>query len=57
MVTSKVVSKAEGRLVELEGVVPSALAVQWVAQHDKDARHVEVVLQETRASCAWTRGC
>jgi coenzyme F420-0:L-glutamate ligase/coenzyme F420-1:gamma-L-glutamate ligase len=48
VVTSKVVSKAEGRLVELEGVVPSALAAQWAAQHDKDARHVEVVLQETK---------
>jgi coenzyme F420-0:L-glutamate ligase / coenzyme F420-1:gamma-L-glutamate ligase len=48
VVTSKVVSKAEGRLVELEGVVPSALAAQWAAQHEKDARHVEVVLRETR---------
>jgi coenzyme F420-0:L-glutamate ligase / coenzyme F420-1:gamma-L-glutamate ligase len=48
VVTSKIVSKAEGRLVELEGVVPSALAVQWAAEHEKDARHVEVVLRETR---------
>ena len=48
LVTSKVVSKAEGRAVELDDVVPSAFAERWGRQWDKDPRVVEVVLQESR---------
>ncbi len=46
--TSKVVSKAEGRLVMLESITPSSFAIEWAAQFGKDPRHVEVVLRETR---------
>ena len=46
--TSKIVSKAEGRLVTLESITPSAFAIEWAAQFGKDPRHVEVVLREAR---------
>ena len=48
VVAQKVVSKAEGRLVALEGVTPSPLAVELARQSHHDPRHVEVVLQEAR---------
>jgi coenzyme F420-0:L-glutamate ligase/coenzyme F420-1:gamma-L-glutamate ligase len=44
----KVVSKAEGRLVKLADVVPSARAVELSGLTGKDARFVEVVLSESR---------
>jgi coenzyme F420-0:L-glutamate ligase / coenzyme F420-1:gamma-L-glutamate ligase len=47
VVTQKVVSKAEGRLVELPTVEPSALARDWAARWDKDPRQVELVLRES----------
>lgn len=47
-VAQKVVSKAEGRLVDLRTVVPSPFAQQVAAAHGKDARHVEVILRESR---------
>jgi len=47
-VTQKVVSKAEGRVVQLADVEPSPLAVELATNWEKDARHVEVVLRESR---------
>ncbi|MBA2631860.1 MAG: coenzyme F420-0:L-glutamate ligase [Chloroflexi bacterium] len=47
VVTQKVVSKAEGRVVALATVEPSALARQWADRWGKDARQVEVVLRES----------
>lgn len=46
--TSKIVSKAEGRVIELETVTPSPFAMTWASQFGKDPRHVEVVLGETQ---------
>jgi coenzyme F420-0:L-glutamate ligase/coenzyme F420-1:gamma-L-glutamate ligase len=48
VVAQKVVSKAEGRLVRLSDVEPSARALEIARAGDKDPRHVEVVLRETR---------
>jgi coenzyme F420-0:L-glutamate ligase/coenzyme F420-1:gamma-L-glutamate ligase len=48
VVTQKVVSKAEGRIVELAGVQPSVWAEQIAAMWEKDARQVEVVLRESK---------
>jgi coenzyme F420-0:L-glutamate ligase/coenzyme F420-1:gamma-L-glutamate ligase len=48
VVTSKIVSKAEGRTVELDAVAPSDFAAEWAAKWDKDARVVELVLRESR---------
>lgn len=47
VVTSKIVSKAEGRTVELADVEPSAFARRWASRWDKDPRVVEVVLAES----------
>jgi coenzyme F420-0:L-glutamate ligase/coenzyme F420-1:gamma-L-glutamate ligase len=47
VVTSKIVSKAEGCAIELDDVEPSAFASSWGARWDKDPRVVEVVLRES----------
>lgn len=44
----KVVSKAEGRLVELRSVEPSASACSLAQTLKKDPRHVEVILRESK---------
>jgi coenzyme F420-0:L-glutamate ligase/coenzyme F420-1:gamma-L-glutamate ligase len=46
VVTSKVVSKAEGAVVELATVVPSPFADEFGRRWAKDPRIVEVVLQQ-----------
>jgi coenzyme F420-0:L-glutamate ligase/coenzyme F420-1:gamma-L-glutamate ligase len=56
VVTQKVVSKAEGRIVDLASVTPSAFAQQIAAQWEKDARQVEVVLGETKRIVRMERG-
>src|SRR5450755_910805 len=48
VVAHKVVSKSEGRVRSLAGVEPSARARALAAEHGKDPRHVQVVLDETR---------
>ncbi|HYM52899.1 MAG TPA: coenzyme F420-0:L-glutamate ligase [Candidatus Dormibacteraeota bacterium] len=47
VVTQKVVSKAEGRVVQLASVTPRDEAREWAAKWGKDARQVELVLQES----------
>lgn len=47
VVAQKVVSKAEGRIVDLGTVVPSPRAVALAQEVDKDARLVEVILSES----------
>ncbi len=47
VVTQKIVSKSEGRLVDLATVEPSELARDWAERWDKDPRQVEVVLRES----------
>lgn len=44
----KIVSKAEGRIVPLAGIEPSAEAREIAAAHDRDPRQVEIVLRESR---------
>jgi len=56
VVTHKIVSKAEGRLVDLRSVTPSDFARRWAERFDKDARQVEVVLGETRRIVRMERG-
>lgn len=48
VVTHKVISKAEGRLVDLATVEPSPFALDFAARNGKDARQVEVVLGESK---------
>jgi len=48
VVTQKAVSKSEGRFVNLETVEPSPFAIELAATWEKDPRHVEVVLRESK---------
>lgn len=48
VIAQKVVSKAEGRLVNLADVTPSARAAELAEQSGKDPRLVEVILRESR---------
>ncbi|MBV9581322.1 MAG: coenzyme F420-0:L-glutamate ligase [Chloroflexi bacterium] len=56
VVTQKIVSKAEGCLVNLDDVLPSELATQWASLWDKDARVVELVLRHSRRIVRMDRG-
>jgi coenzyme F420-0:L-glutamate ligase / coenzyme F420-1:gamma-L-glutamate ligase len=56
VVTQKVVSKAEGRIVDLASVTPSPFAEEIAARWEKDARQVEVVLRETKRIVRMERG-
>lgn len=47
VVAQKIVSKAEGRYVELSTVTPSARAIELAAVADKDPRLVELILSES----------
>lgn len=49
VVTSKIVSKAEGRFVRLGDVTPGAEAVQLAGETLKDPRIVELILRESRS--------
>lgn len=46
-VAQKIVSKAEGRLVDLVDVTPSGRAVELAAQVGKDPRLIELILRES----------
>lgn len=47
VVAQKIVSKAEGRAVDLEKVTPSPRAMEIALQADKDPRLVELILEES----------
>lgn len=48
VVTQKVVSKAEGAIVDLTAIVPRPEAIEFAARWDRDARQVELVLREAK---------
>jgi coenzyme F420-0:L-glutamate ligase/coenzyme F420-1:gamma-L-glutamate ligase len=56
VVTSKVLSRAEGRFVELPRVEPSPRAVELAREVGKDARAVELILRESTAVSRQARG-
>ncbi len=56
VVTHKILSKAEGRLVDLSNVEPSAFAKGFAVRYGKDARQIEVVLRESRRVVRMDRG-
>jgi coenzyme F420-0:L-glutamate ligase/coenzyme F420-1:gamma-L-glutamate ligase len=47
VVAQKIVSKAEGRVVDLQTVTPSTLANTIAESSEKDPKHVEVILRES----------
>lgn len=56
VVTQKVVSKAEGMLLDLDDVEPSPFALEFAQKWDKDPRHTEVVLRESARVVRMDRG-
>src|SRR5512144_1269678 len=56
VVTQKVVSKAEGAIVDLVTVEPRPEAVAFGERWDRDPRQVEVVLREARRVVRMDRG-
>jgi coenzyme F420-0:L-glutamate ligase/coenzyme F420-1:gamma-L-glutamate ligase len=48
VVAQKIVSKAEGALVRLDTIKPSAMALEWAGATGRDPRVVEVILRESR---------
>ena len=57
IITHKAVAKTEGRLVKLSQVEPSPLALSYAQHCHKDARLVELVLQESAAIVRMSRNC
>jgi coenzyme F420-0:L-glutamate ligase/coenzyme F420-1:gamma-L-glutamate ligase len=47
VVTHKIVSKAEGRIVDLACIKPSTKAIRMAKEHDKDPRVMELILKES----------
>lgn len=56
VVTHKIISKAEGRLVDLRTVEPSVLAKGYATRYGKDPRQIEVVFRESRRVVRMDRG-
>ena len=48
VVAQKIISKAEGRVISLDDVQPSARAIELASQLDKEPALVEVILRESR---------
>ena len=55
-VAQKVVSKAEGAVVDLREIRPSDLAQSWAAEWGKDPRLVELILAQSRRIVKMDRG-
>ena len=56
VVAQKIISKAEGRLVDLQTVEPSGQARNLAAKTDKDPRLVELILRESTSIVRHRRG-
>ena len=48
VISQKIVSKQEGRIVNLSSVIPSLLAVGIAGEYNKDPKLVEVILSESK---------
>jgi coenzyme F420-0:L-glutamate ligase / coenzyme F420-1:gamma-L-glutamate ligase len=56
VVTQKIVSKAEGKTVDLATITPRPEAIDFAQKWDRDARQVEVVLRESKEILKFERG-
>ena len=56
VIAQKIVSKAEGRLVDLRTIAPSPRAKALAAEVDKDPRLVELILHESSEVVRYRRG-
>ncbi len=55
-VAQKIVSKAEGAVVDLREIQPSALARSWASEWGKDPRLIELILSQSRRIVKMDRG-
>jgi coenzyme F420-0:L-glutamate ligase/coenzyme F420-1:gamma-L-glutamate ligase len=55
-VAQKIVSKAEGAVVNLREIQPSALARSWASEWGRDSRLIELVLSQSRRILKMDRG-
>ncbi len=55
-IAQKIVSKAEGAIVDLREIQPSVLARSWADQWNKDARLIELILAQSRRIVKMDRG-
>ena len=49
VVKHKIVSKAEGRFVDLDSIQPSEESVEWAKRYNLDARVIELAVRESRS--------
>jgi coenzyme F420-0:L-glutamate ligase/coenzyme F420-1:gamma-L-glutamate ligase len=56
VIAQKIVSKAEGAVVDLRTVDPSAAAQEWAGQWGKDPRLIELILRQSRRIVKMDRG-
>jgi len=56
VIAQKIISKQEGRLVELSSITPSLLAEGIASQYKKDPRIVELILSESKKIVRMNRG-
>jgi len=49
VVKHKIISKSEGRLVDLATITPSAESIAWATQYSLDARVIELAIRESRS--------
>jgi coenzyme F420-0:L-glutamate ligase / coenzyme F420-1:gamma-L-glutamate ligase len=56
VIKHKIVSKAEGRIVNLASIKPSAASSKWAKKYKLDARVIELALRESRAVIRRTNG-
>jgi coenzyme F420-0:L-glutamate ligase / coenzyme F420-1:gamma-L-glutamate ligase len=56
VIKHKIVSKAEGQLVALNKIKPSAASHRWAERYDLDARVIELAIQQSRRIVRRKRG-
>jgi coenzyme F420-0:L-glutamate ligase/coenzyme F420-1:gamma-L-glutamate ligase len=56
VVAQKIVSKAEGAIVDLRNIAPSPLALEWSTRWDLDPRQIELVLRQSVRIVKMDRG-
>jgi coenzyme F420-0:L-glutamate ligase/coenzyme F420-1:gamma-L-glutamate ligase len=56
VIAQKIVSKAEGAIVDLRTIEPTPFAQAWAAQWQKDARLIELILRQSRRIVRMDRG-
>ena len=48
VIAQKIVSKSEGRMINLESVIPSSRALKLASIHEKDPRLIQLILNESK---------